>query len=187
MRTIPNALAVARGLAVVPVVLLLGDPDLAWWALGVFSVAALTDAVDGPIARRLNAATPLGAFLDPLADKVLVLGTLLALVGQGRVEAWAVAIVVGREALAVVLRSAGVVRGVAIEASPAGKAKTIVQAVAVGGVLLALAMPGYGISVLAAALLGIAIALTLVSGAELVLRVPPLLVHDDRRVAVDAR
>lgn len=187
MRTIPNVLALARAAAVLPVVLLIGEPAHAWWALAVFSAAALTDAVDGPLARRLHAVTPLGAFLDPLADKILILGALAALLGQGRVEAGVVLIIFGRELLAVVLRSAGIVRGVAIEVSAYGKAKTVAQAVAVAALLLSACVPGPGFAALAATSLVGAVLLTIASGVDLLVRAPLLLATGQRSVHVSAR
>lgn len=187
MRRAPNALAVARAAAVVPVIWLLGHDELAWWALAVFSVAALTDAIDGPIARRTGGATPLGAFLDPLADKILILGTLVALLAHEAVEPWPVLVILGREALAVALRSAGAFRGIAIEASAYGKAKTLTQAVAVAALLLAVAVPGELIATFAAMALAAAVALTVASGADLAIRAPMLLFAERQRAAVNAR
>lgn len=187
MRMLPNALALTRAAAVLPVVLLIGEPAHAWWALAVFCAAALTDAVDGPLARRLHAVTRLGAFLDPLADKILILGALTALLGQERVEAGLVLIIFGRELLAVLLRSAGVVRGVAIEVNAYGKAKTVAQAVAVAALLLSACAPGPGIAALAAISLVGAVLLTIASGADLLVRAPLLLVTGQRSVHASAR
>jgi CDP-diacylglycerol--glycerol-3-phosphate 3-phosphatidyltransferase len=186
MRTLPNVLALSRAAAVIPVVVLAGEPAHAWWALLVFCLAALTDAVDGPLARRLRAVTPLGAFLDPLADKILVLGTLTALVGQGVVEAGLVLVIFGREALAIALRSAGLIRGVAIGVSTYGKAKTVVQAVAVALLLLSVCVPDPAIATSAAISLILAVMLTVASGAALLVRAPVLFVTRER-VAANAR
>jgi CDP-diacylglycerol--glycerol-3-phosphate 3-phosphatidyltransferase len=187
MRTIPNVLALARAAAVLPVVLLIGEPAHAWWALAVFSAAALTDAVDGPLARRLQAVTPLGAFLDPLADKILILGALAALLGQGVVEPGLVLIIFGREALAIALRSAGLIRGISIDVSTYGKAKTVAQAVAVALVLLSVCVPDPGVATLAAASLVAAVALTIASGVDLLVRAPLLLGTGQRSAHVSAR
>lgn len=187
MRTIPNALALARAAAVIPVVLLIGEPAHAWWALAVFCAAALTDAVDGPVARRVNAVTPLGAFLDPLADKILILGALAALLGQGRVEAGPVLIIFGRELLAVALRSAGIVRGVAIGVSAYGRAKTVAQAVAVATLLLSACVPDPALAALAATSLVGAVLLTIASGVGLLVRAPVMLGAGQRSVQASAR
>ena len=187
MRALPNAIAVARAAAVVPVVLLLAAPGLAVWALALFCLAALTDAIDGPLARRLGAVSRLGAFLDPLADKILILGTLAALLGQGVVEPGLVLIIFGREALAIVLRSAGLIRGISIEVSAYGKAKTVAQAVAVAALLLSACVPGPGIAVLAAISLAGAVLLTIASGVDLLVRAPLLFTTGHRSVHASAR
>ena len=186
---VPNAISILRGLASIPVVLLLA-PDTAIFALSLFTLAALTDAVDGPLARRLRATSALGAFLDPLADKVLVLGTLLALLGHDAVDAWVVAVIFGREVVATGLRGVAAGRGVSIEASAYGKAKTVFQAVAVAGLLLALAVPTAEIAAAAGVALAGAVALTVASGVDLVLRAPALLAVPARASAplrADAR
>jgi CDP-diacylglycerol--glycerol-3-phosphate 3-phosphatidyltransferase len=189
VRTLPNALAIARAVAVVPVIALLATPALAAWALAVFSVASLTDAVDGPIARRLRAATPLGAFLDPLADKVLVLGTLAALLVHGAVPAWAVVLILGRDAIVTALRGVAATRGIAIPASGSGKAKTVLQFVAVAGLILTVAMPGAEIEAAAVVVLSAAILLTIASGVDVVVRAAALLLPTPaaERLRVDAR
>lgn len=187
MRRLPNALALARAVAVIPVVLLISEPAHAWWALAVFSAAALTDALDGPLARRLGAVTPLGAFLDPLADKILVLGALAALLAQGRVEAALVVIIFSRELLAVTLRSAGIVRGVALEVTAYGKVKTVAQAIAVAALLLSACIPDPGLAAIAAIALVGAVVVTIASGVDLLVRAPLLLETGHRSVHASAR
>lgn len=171
----------------IPVVLLIGEPAHAWWALAVFCAAALTDAVDGPVARRVNAVTPLGAFLDPLADKILVLGTLAALLRQGVVEPMLVLVIFGRELLAVALRSAGMIRKVPIEVSAYGKAKTVAQAVAVGALLLSACVPDPALAALAAIVLVGAVLLTIASGVDLLVRAPHSFTTRQRSLHANAR
>ncbi|TME63604.1 MAG: CDP-alcohol phosphatidyltransferase family protein, partial [Chloroflexi bacterium] len=98
--TLPNALTAARALLVIPVIGLIAIGDAAA-ALAVFLVAAATDAVDGPLARRRGGTTALGAALDPFADKVLIVGTLSALAVRGIAPVWAVLLILGRELVAV--------------------------------------------------------------------------------------
>ena len=135
--TSADQLTAARA-ASVPLVVLL----YAWsfhghdyWATAVFCVAMTTDWFDGRLARRHGRTSPLGSLLDPIADKVLVLGALVMLVGLGAVPAWMVALIVVREMLITGLRQAAVERGVVIAARDLGKLKTWAQAVAaaVGG------------------------------------------------------
>jgi len=132
-----DQLTVARA-ASVPLVILL----FAWsfhghdyWATAVFCVAMTTDWFDGRLARRHGRASPLGSLLDPIADKVLVLGALVMLIGRGVVPAWMVALIVVREMLITGLRQAAIERGVVLAARDLGKLKTWAQAIAaaVGG------------------------------------------------------
>jgi CDP-diacylglycerol--glycerol-3-phosphate 3-phosphatidyltransferase len=131
--TLPDQLTVTRALAV-PVVVVLFSWDFsnhAYVATAVFMVAMATDQIDGWLARRLNQTSPLGSLLDPIADKILVLATLVMLVEQRVVPAWMVAAIVAREFLVSGLRLAAVERRVVIAARDLGKLKTWAQAVAV--------------------------------------------------------
>ena len=83
---LPNLLTMGR-VAVIPVVLLLidrGSPKDCWWAALVYSAAALTDLIDGWLARRMHVVSVLGKFLDPLADKLLVMAVLIYMIPLGR-------------------------------------------------------------------------------------------------------
>ena len=91
----------------------------------LFAGAALTDWLDGLIARRRGQVTTLGKLLDPVADKVLVSAALISLVQVGTVEAWMVVIVIGREFAVTGLRSVSAAQGLVIEASDLGKYKTV--------------------------------------------------------------
>jgi CDP-diacylglycerol--glycerol-3-phosphate 3-phosphatidyltransferase len=130
--TFPDQLTVARALAVpIVVVLFTWDfEDHAYWATAVFVVAMATDQVDGWLARRRNQTSALGALLDPIADKVLVLATLVMLVGEGVAPAWMVAAIVAREFLVSGLRLAAIQRHVVLAARDLSKLKTWAQAVA---------------------------------------------------------
>jgi CDP-diacylglycerol---glycerol-3-phosphate 3-phosphatidyltransferase len=130
--TLPDQLTVARALAVpVVVVLFAWDfPDHAYWATIVFVVAMATDQIDGWLARRRNQTSALGSLLDPIADKVLVLTTLVMLIEQGVAPAWMVAAIVAREFLVSGLRLAAIQRDVVMGARDLGKLKTWAQAVA---------------------------------------------------------
>ncbi len=132
--TIPDQLTVARALSVPVVVALfaISFTHHAYWATALFVVAMATDQVDGWLARRWNQTSALGALLDPIADKVLVLAALTMLVGQHVVPAWMVAAIVARELLVSGLRMAALERQFVIAARDLGKLKTWAQAVAVG-------------------------------------------------------
>ena len=127
-----DQLTVARALSVPFVILLYAWPfaNHAYWATAVFAVAMSTDWFDGRVARRGGYATALGALLDPIADKVLVLATLVMLVGLDVVPAWMVAAIVVRELLIGGLRHAAVERGIVLQARDLGKLKTWAQAIA---------------------------------------------------------
>jgi CDP-diacylglycerol--glycerol-3-phosphate 3-phosphatidyltransferase len=97
----------------------------------LFTLASLTDFLDGYIARRWNLETSLGKFLDPLADKLLVAVALIMLIPLDRVPSWMVAVIIGREILVTGLRVVAVTEGMVIAASRLGKYKTVLQIVSV--------------------------------------------------------
>ena len=165
---LPLALVYARILAVVPIVLFLqaGGEQNATWAFLIFCLAALTDAVDGRLARRMGQVTRLGTFLDPLADKLLIIGTLIPLQAAGLVPAWIVVVIVARELAVTNLRAIASARGYSVGASVSGKVKTIFQTCSAAGLLLLLAVPSLPLAYLAYSLLGAAVALTILSGAS---------------------
>ena len=127
-----DQLTLARALSV-PVVVVLYAWDFhghAYWATAVFCVAMATDFFDGRLARRHGRTSALGSLLDPIADKVLVLATLVMLVGLHVVPGWMVAAIVVREVLITGLRQAAIERGIVLAARDLGKLKTWAQAVA---------------------------------------------------------
>lgn len=135
---LPNLLTLARVVAVpVVVVLLLFDSRVAgMWAASVFGAAAVTDFIDGWLARKWSVETTLGKFLDPLADKLIVMAALIMLIPLGRVPAWAVFLILSREMVVTGLRSIASAEGIVIAASDLGKYKTIYQMVAIPGLIL---------------------------------------------------
>jgi len=132
--SLPDQLTVARALSVPIVVVLFAVdfPNHDYWATAVFAVAMATDQVDGWLARRRQQTSDFGTLLDPIADKVLVMASLVMLVGQGVAPAWMVAAIVARELLVSGLRLAAIGQNVVIAARDLGKLKTWSQAVAVG-------------------------------------------------------
>lgn len=159
-----NAVTIGR-LLVSPLLLFLIVDDVGSWpAVLLWIVLAATDGVDGWLARR-HGTTRSGAFLDPLADKVLVLGAMLALVAADRWPLWPVLVVAARELGIQAFRSYWVRRGLSVPASNLAKVKTVVQEVAVGLCLLPLTEDHrwVGDSVLAGA-----VALTVVTGLQYV-------------------
>jgi len=137
---VPNWLAVARILltpVVMALVLLSDRVDGAFGiAFVVFTVAALTDFADGYLARRWQITTVLGAFLDSVADKVLVTGSLLVLIEVGRAWSWAAFIIIGRELAVMGLRGVAALEKSAVPPSMWGKGKTVFQFSAIGLAML---------------------------------------------------
>ncbi len=129
----PNLLTIGR-VAIIPLVIVLldrGTPSDCIWAALVYSAAAITDLIDGYLARRWNIVTVLGKFLDPLADKLLVMATLVWMVPMGRIPGWAVVLLLAREISITALRGIASSEGVIIAAGGGGKAKTALQMVGI--------------------------------------------------------
>jgi CDP-diacylglycerol---glycerol-3-phosphate 3-phosphatidyltransferase len=130
---LPNMLTFAR-IAVIPLVLWLidrGTPKDCIWAAIVYALAALTDLLDGYLARRLNIVSVLGKFLDPLADKLLVMASLVWMVPMGRIPEWAVVLILAREISITALRSIASSEGMVIAAARGGKSKTALQMIGI--------------------------------------------------------
>lgn len=135
---LPNLLTLGRIAAVPLIVLLLffDSRECGFWAAVIFSVAAITDWLDGWLARKWEVVTILGKFLDPLADKLIVMAAFIMMIPLGRVPAWAVFLILARDIVVSGLRSIASSEGVVIDASDLGKYKTIFQMVAVIGLTL---------------------------------------------------
>jgi CDP-diacylglycerol--glycerol-3-phosphate 3-phosphatidyltransferase len=143
--SIPNCLTLFRVILIPVLVLLLREPsvwmmNLAFW---IFVVAAITDYLDGLIARVFGYVSDFGKLLDPLADKILVLSTLIMLVGvrdpnygDSWVPAWMVVAVILREIWVTGLRGIAVEKGTVVAANFTGKVKSFLQMVAIGALLL---------------------------------------------------
>ncbi len=126
---LPNLLTMGR-IAIIPLVLWLlqrGSPNDCVVAALVYSGACLTDLLDGYLARRMNIVSVLGKFLDPLADKLLVMASLVWMVPLGRISEWAVVLLLGREISITALRSIASSGGLVISAGGGGKTKTALQ------------------------------------------------------------
>jgi CDP-diacylglycerol--glycerol-3-phosphate 3-phosphatidyltransferase len=135
---LPNMLTFAR-IACIPILvltLLKDTPAMSMIATLIFSLASITDWLDGYLARRLDLVTVMGKFLDPLADKLIVMAALIMMIPLGRVPAWAVFLLIAREVIVTGLRSVASSEGIVIAASNLGKYKTIFQMVAIIGLLL---------------------------------------------------
>ena len=135
---IPNILTMTRIAAIPLMAALLMSPSqpAGFWAAAVFSLASVTDWLDGYIARRMGIVTIFGKFLDPIADKLIVMAALIMILPYGRVPAWMVLVILGREIIITGLRGIASSEGIVIQASDLGKFKTIFQLVAIIGLLL---------------------------------------------------
>lgn len=130
---IPNALTMGR-VAAIPICLYYLDQDTprtGFIASMIFTLAAITDVVDGWLARKLNLVSVFGKLVDPLADKLIVMATLVWMVSMGRMPAWAVVILIARELTVQSLRSVAANEGVIISAGQEGKTKTALQMVGI--------------------------------------------------------
>ena len=135
---LPNSLTILR-IILIPifvVVILVRIPYGDYIAALIFSVAALTDSLDGYLARKRREVTTLGTILDPLADKLLVTAALICLVELSRIPGWTVIVILGREFADTGLRAIKAEQGIVIPASWMGKVKTISQIVAILLVIL---------------------------------------------------
>ena len=127
----PNRLSVIRVLCIPVITALLyaSAPWCAWAAAAVFLLACWTDYLDGHLARKNNWITDFGKFIDPVADKLLVLSTLIMLVHLQLFPAWLVILILARELSVDGLRLVAMTRGKVIAAGPLGKIKTVSQMV----------------------------------------------------------
>jgi CDP-diacylglycerol---glycerol-3-phosphate 3-phosphatidyltransferase len=160
---LPNTLTVIRILLVPVVVVALLDetPNGDAIAAGVFALAAFTDTLDGYIARQRNAITTFGKLMDPIADKLLIAASLIALVSLDRLAAWIAMVIIAREFAVTGLRLVAAEQGVVIQASWLGKVKTLLQVVAII-CLIAVEPAPLGVDLLVYA----AVAVTVISGAD---------------------
>jgi CDP-diacylglycerol--glycerol-3-phosphate 3-phosphatidyltransferase len=160
---LPNLLTVLRIMLVpVLVVALLGNtPAGDVLAAVVFAAASLTDFVDGYLARARKSVTTFGKLMDPLADKLLVVGALLSLVSLHRLEGWVAMVIIARELAVTVLRVGATQAGVVMSASMFGKVKTCAQIAAILAVIAVHGSPLW-VSLLVYA----AVAVTLLSGLD---------------------
>jgi len=139
MNTTANKITIFR-IVLIPLFMVLLYQDLTYWALGVFIIASCTDFVDGYVARTYNQITDFGKFVDPLADKMLVLAAMCILIEKGVMPSWVVAIVLLREFAVSGLRLLAVEQGTVIAAGMSGKIKTGTTMVALG-VLIVISEP----------------------------------------------
>jgi CDP-diacylglycerol--glycerol-3-phosphate 3-phosphatidyltransferase len=135
---VPNSITFFR-VVLVPVLMAFLLVDIPYgdvFALAVFVIAAASDSLDGYLARRFRQTTVMGAFLDPLADKLIVTAALVSLVELGELSAWVAMVVIGRELAVTGLRMVAAVQGTVVSASKWGKAKTASQMLAIAALII---------------------------------------------------
>lgn len=185
---LPNALTMLR-LLLVPVfgyLLLMDGGDNAtarWWAAGVFVVASVTDLLDGAIARKRNLVTTFGKVADPIADKALTGVALLGLSYLGEMPWWVTIVILGRE-ITITLTRFFVIRHGVIPASRGGKAKTVAQMLAI--FLYILPLTGWAADARWWILM-IAVALTVLTGIDYIVRAIHLRRNSERTAMKKAR
>ena len=168
---LPNKLTMGRIFAIPAfIVVFLMDYRIA--AAVIFILAAVTDMLDGHIARKHNLVTNFGKLMDPLADKLLVMSALICMVEVGDVAGWMVVVILGREFIITGMRQVAAAQGIVIAAGTTGKIKTITQMIAIPLLILenwpftALGIPVPFDQIF----LWIALVMTIVSGAEYIMK-----------------
>lgn len=120
----------------IPIFLIMAYTDHLYLALSVYIIACISDSVDGYIARKCNQVSNFGKFMDPLADKMLVLAAMCFFVENGQMSGWCMAIVLLREFAVSGLRLLAVERGIVIAAALSGKIKTFSTMIALGAMMV---------------------------------------------------
>jgi CDP-diacylglycerol---glycerol-3-phosphate 3-phosphatidyltransferase len=166
LATRANAITIARLVLAVPTLVLVREEGASWLTVTLWFVLSCTDGVDGWVARR-DGTTRSGAFLDPLADKFLVIGGFLALALRGQLAWAALVLVVARELGISAYRSFAARRGISLPARRLGKWKTVVQLLAVGVVLCPITDDSVGLQQV---VLWCAVVLTLISALDILRR-----------------
>ncbi len=166
--TLPNILSIIRIGTVPFMVLLLLSPGkfLSILSAVVFIIVCITDWLDGYLARKMGITTSLGKFLDPLADKLLIMTAFIMLIPLGRVPAWMIALIVGREIAVTGLRAIASKDGVVISASALGKFKTVAQIASLIPLLIHYPIFGIDFHLIGTVLLWVAFIVTIWSGVD---------------------
>jgi CDP-diacylglycerol--glycerol-3-phosphate 3-phosphatidyltransferase len=165
---LPNAITMLRVTVIPALFLLLLSPNrtLSLFIAILFILAALTDLLDGYVARRYGITTKIGKLLDPMADKIIVSAAMVLLIPIGRIPAWIVAIMIIRDLVVDGIRSIASVSGRVIGASPLAKKKTLCQIVAVSALIIHYPLLGIDAHGVGMVILYLALVLSIVSAAD---------------------
>ena len=176
---LPNKLTILRVL-MIPIFLLVlflaAEPINRYIAVLIFVLASLTDMLDGKIARKYNLITDFGKFMDPLADKLLVMAALVSMVSLGDLPAWVVIVILAREFTITGFRTLAVEANIVLAASWWGKVKTTTQMIMIPLVLLDL--PFAFMPKLELLLIALAVFFTIFSGADYLIKNKQVLTGD---------
>ncbi|OGQ05001.1 MAG: CDP-diacylglycerol--glycerol-3-phosphate 3-phosphatidyltransferase [Deltaproteobacteria bacterium RBG_19FT_COMBO_46_12] len=166
--SLPNGLTITRILVIPLILILLFYPGRVFQLLAalLFVAAAVTDTLDGYLARRRGVVTTLGKFLDPLADKLLIVTALIALIPARDIPAWMVIVIVGREIAITGLRGIAVSQGIIISASTLGKYKTVFESASISFLILNGSYFAINFRPIGMALLWIALVIAVISGVD---------------------
>lgn len=172
MLNLPNTLTVLRIGVIGVLFFLLASPGPTWsLIIAIFFIAAaLTDLLDGYVARRYHIETTMGKFLDPIADKIIVDTAMILLIPIGRIDAWIVALSVIRDLAVDGMRSVASAQAVVIEASHLGKKKTLCQVFAVSALIIHYPLFGIQAHLVGEVILYLALFLSLYSGVDYFLK-----------------
>ena len=171
---LPNKLTVLR-MCMIPVFVVLAKMSESWAqyaAVAVYVLACITDTLDGKIARSRGLVTNFGKFMDPIADKLLVMSAMIVLTAQGRMPDWVCILMLAREFLVSGFRLVAVENGTVIAAGMLGKIKTVLQMVSTVAIMLFVPVKGEPttLSYVAWALMYAATVMTVWSGADYIVR-----------------
>ncbi len=168
---LPNKLTMGRIFAI-PVFIVVFMLDFRYLAGIIFILAAVTDMLDGHIARKHNLVTNFGKLMDPLADKLLVMSALVCLAQVGDVAGWMVIVILGREFIITGMRQVAAAQGIVIAAGATGKIKTILQMIAIPLLILEnWPFTALGVNIPADVIfLWLALIMTIVSGTEYIMK-----------------
>ncbi len=165
---LPNTITLIR-ISVVPFLFVLLESPGEFWSLILailFVAAAITDIVDGYIARKYHLVTTMGKFLDPIADKLIINTAMILMIPIGRIPAWIVAITIMRDLVVDGVRSIASSEGLFIQADRLGKQKTLAQIIAVTALLIHYPIFGVDAHLVGTTILYVAVVLTIYSGAN---------------------
>jgi CDP-diacylglycerol--glycerol-3-phosphate 3-phosphatidyltransferase len=169
---LPNAVTILR-ICIIPVLFfLLFNPDRTWSLIiaVLFIMAALTDLLDGYLARRYHIVTNIGKLLDPIADKIIVNTAMILMIPIGRIPAWIVAIIIIRDFIIDGIRTIATSEGMIIDASKLGKRKTLCQIFALSALMIHYPFLGANAHIVGMVILYVALWLTIHSGIDYILK-----------------